>query len=81
MVEAAQSYAIGTIGKNSIVLKKWQEGCPLETIAYADKANERLSRRFYKLPLSKGVNHNKATTAIARELLCFIGGMMTGNVA
>ena len=81
MVEAAQSYTRGNIGHKSVALKKRQEGCSQEIIAYADKANERLRRRFYKLTLSKGINRNKATTAIARELSCFIWGMMTGNVA
>lgn len=50
-------------------------------IAYADKANERLRRRFYKMTLSKGVNRNVATTAIARELACFMWGLMTDHVA
>lgn len=81
LVEAAQSYTRGAIGHKSIALKKRQEGCSPEIIAYADKANERLRRRFYKLTLNKGVNRNKATTAIARELSCFIWGMMTGNIA
>jgi transposase len=81
IVEAAQSYTRGAVGHKSIALKKRQEGCSPEIIAYADKANERLRRRFYRLTLSKGVNRNKATTAIARELSCFIWGMMTGNVA
>ena len=47
----------------------------------ADKANERLRRRFYRMTQSKGINRNKATTAIARELACFMWGMITGNVA
>lgn len=81
LVEAAQSYTRGAIGHKSIALKKRQEGCSPEIIVYADKANERLRRRFYKLTLSKGINRNKTTTAIARELSCFIWGMMTGNMA
>ena len=44
MVEAAQSYARGNIGHKSIALKQRQQGCSLEVIAYADKANERLRR-------------------------------------
>lgn len=81
LVEAAQSYTRGAIGHKSAALKQRQQGCPAEVIAYADKANERLRRRFYKMTLSKGVKRNIATTAIARELACFIWGMMTGNVA
>lgn len=81
LVEAAQSYTRGNIGHKSIALKKRQEGCAPEIIAYADKASERLRRRFYRLTLSKGMPRNKVTTAIAREISCFIWGIATGNVA
>lgn len=81
MVESAQGYTRGNIGHKSIALKQRQKGNSPEVIAYADKANERLRRRFYKMTLNKGVNRNIATTAIARELACFIWGMMTGNIA
>lgn len=80
MVEAAQSYTKGNIGHKSIALKQRQQGNPPAIISYADKANERLRRRFYKMTLNKGVNRNVATTAIARELACFIWGMMTEHV-
>lgn len=80
LVEAAQSYTRGAVGQKSIALKQRQQGNPSEVIAYADKANERLRRRFYKMTLNKGVNRNVATTAIARELSCFIWGMMTEHV-
>ena len=50
-------------------------------IAYADKANERLQRRYYKMVLGKGKKLNVAKAAIARELACFIWGMMTGKTA
>lgn len=81
LVEAAQGYTRGAIGHKSIALKKRQEGNTPQVIAYADRANERLRRRFYKMVLNKGVNRNVATTAIARELACFMWGMMTDNVA
>ena len=80
LVEAAQSYTRGNVGHKSIALKQRQQGCTAEVIAYADKANERLRRRFYKMTLNKGVNRNVATTAIARELACFMWGMATGNI-
>lgn len=51
------------------------------TIAYADKANERLRRRYYKMVLGKSKKPNVAKTAIARELACFMWGMMTDHVA
>lgn len=81
LVEAAQAYTRGAIGHKSVALKQRQQGNTPQVIAYADKANERLRRRFYKMTLSKGVNRNVATTAIARELACFIWGMMTNHVA
>ena len=81
LVEAAQSYTRGNVGHKSVALKQRQKGNPPEVIAYADKANERLRRRFYKLTLNKGVNRNVAATAIARELACFIWGMMTEHVS
>ena len=80
MVEAAQCYTRGNVGFKSLALKQRQQGCASEVIAYADKANERLRRRFYKMTLNKGMNRNVATTAIARELSCFIWGMATGNI-
>lgn len=64
-----------------MALKQRQKGNPPEVIAYADKANERLRRRFYKRTLNKGVNRNVAVTAIVRELACFIWGMMTEHVS
>lgn len=80
LVEASQSYSRGQIGHKSKALKQRQEGNDPRVIAYADRANERLRRRFYKLVLGKCKRHNVAKTAIARELACYIWGMMTGNI-
>lgn len=81
LVEAAQSYTRGTVGYKSQDLRKRQEGCSPEVIAYADKANERLRRRFYKMTLGKGIKRNVAVTAIARELACFMWGVATENIS
>ena len=81
LVEAAQSFSRGQVGYKSIVLKKRQEGNTPEVIAYADRANEKLRRKYYKMVLSQSKRSNVAKTAVARELACFIWGMMTGNVA
>ncbi len=81
MIEAAQSYTRGNIGHKSIALKQRQKGCDPGIIAYADKANERLRRKFYRMTLNKGINRNIATTAVARELACFMWGMATGNIS
>lgn len=81
LVEAAQSYARGKVGYKSKALKARQAGNPPEVIAYADKANERLRRRYYKMVLKSNKKTNVAKVAIARELACFIWGMMTGRIA
>lgn len=59
--------------------QKQATGNPVKIIAYADRANDRLKRKFYKLAF-KG-SHNVAATAVARELACFVWGMMTENIA
>lgn len=81
LTEAAQSYARGQIGYKSKALKARQEGNTPQVIAYADKANERLRRRYYKMVLGKSKKANVTKTAIARELACFIWGMMTDHIA
>ena len=81
LVEAAQGYTRGAIGHKSNALKQRQHSNTPQVIAYADKANERLRRKFYRMTLKKGINRNIATTAIARELACFMWGMMTSNIA
>ena len=81
LTEASQCYSRGQIGYKSKALKGRQDGNTPQVIAYADKANERLRRRYYKMVLSKCKKHNVAKTAIARELACFMWGMMTNNIA
>jgi transposase len=81
LVESAQSYTRGTIGHKSIDLKRRQSGNTPQVIAYADKANERLRRKFYRMTLKNKSNRNVAATAIARELVCFMWGLMTDNIA
>ena len=81
LTEASQCYSRGQIGYKSKALKARQDGNTPQVIAYADKANERLRRRYYKMVLSKCKKHNVAKTAIARELACFMWGMMTDNIA
>ena len=81
LTEAAQCYSRGRIGYKPKALKARQEGCGADVIAYADKANERLRRRYYTLVLGKHKKHNVAKTAVSRELACFIWGMMTGSFA
>lgn len=79
LVEAAQCYSRGAIGYKSKVLKARQSGNDPKVIAYADRANERLKRKHFRLLLTS--KRNIAVTAVARELACFIWGMMTDNIA
>jgi len=79
LVEAAQSYSRGQIRVKSKTLKAKQAGNPPKVIAYADKANERLRRKYYRMVLKNNKKTNVAKTAVARELACFIWGMVTDN--
>jgi transposase len=79
LVESAQCYTRGAIGAKSKALKSKQAGNDPKVIAYADKANERLKRKFYRIQFRS--KRNIAVTAVARELACFVSGMVTGNVA
>lgn len=80
LIEAAQSYTRGSIGYISKDLKIRQNKCSSEVVAYANKANERLRRKYYRL-IHRGKKHNVAKVAVARELACFIWGMMTDDIA
>lgn len=79
LVEAAQGYTRGKVGFKSKVLKSRQEKCSSEVVAYADRANERLRRKYYRMIL-RGKRYNVAKTAIARELACFVWGIMTDHI-
>ena len=78
-VEASQSICKGQIGHKSKELSARQKGNDSEVIAYADKANERMRRKYYRM-MAHGKTRNVAVTAIARELACFIWGMMTEDI-
>ena len=77
LIEAAQSICRGLPGYKSRALLARQQGNDTTVINYADKASARLRRRYYKLGRC-GKKHNVAVTAVARELSCFICGMMNG---
>ena len=79
LVEAAQSYARGKVGYKSKVLIKRQEGNSAKVIAYADRANERLRRKYFQM-MYRSKHSNVAKTAVARALACFMWGMMTGRI-
>ena len=80
LTEASKGICKGQIGHKSKDLKARQGGNPPEVVAYADKANGRLRRKYYKM-IRHGKKKNVAVTAVARELACFIWGMMTDNIS
>ncbi|MEW4354039.1 IS110 family transposase [Streptococcus pneumoniae] len=81
LVESVQSLSRGTVGYKSKALKTRQAGNLPEIIAYADKGNERLRRRYKHMVLSREKKSPVSKIALARELACFIWGMMTENIA
>lgn len=79
LIEASQSIVRGHPGYKSKRLKARQVDSDVNVISYADRATERLMRKFLRL-VAKGTNRNKAIGAIARELACFIRGIMTNHL-
>lgn len=79
LVEAAGGICKGAVGHKSKALRKRQEGNGAEIISYADKANSRMRSKYYRL-IRHGKKRNVVVAAIARELACFVWGMMTGNI-
>lgn len=78
LIEAAAGICRGKVGHKSKELQRRQALCnnPI-AISYADRANERLRSKFYRLNLRNKKPANVAKTAVARELACFIWGIMT----
>lgn len=69
LIEAAWHYRLlPSVGWE---LRKRREGQPARVIATADKAQQRLYRRFHRLA-ARRMPANKIVVAIARELACFL---------
>ena len=79
LIEASGGICKGGVGHKSRELRARQNGNTAEVIVYADKANTRLRSRYYKF-IRHGKKRNVAVAAIARELACFVWGMMTDNI-
>lgn len=79
LIEAAEGICKGAVGHKSKALRQRQQGNSAEVISYADKANERLRSKYYRL-IRHGKKRNVAVAAVARELACFVWGMMTDNI-
>ena len=80
LIEASQGICKGRVGYKSRVLRARQAGNTAEVIAYADKGNVRLRKKYYKM-IRGGKKRNVAVVAVARELACFVWGMMTDNIS
>lgn len=80
LIEGARGICKGQIGHKSKELRSRQEGNRAEIIAYADRANIRLRSKYYRM-IRHEKKKNVAVAAVARELACFIWGIMTDNIA
>jgi transposase len=65
----------------SKALSKRRVGQPAAVISVAEKASQRLYRRFSRLAVRRGKSRNKAVTAVARELVGFIWAVMKAEPA
>lgn len=77
LIESSWHYRSYSPSKRLAMRRKGQ---PSVTIAYADKAGRRLSKKYIKL-IQRGKIPQKTVTAVARELSGFIWGMMNGKIA
>ncbi len=75
LVESSWHYQRYSPSKRLTARRKGQSA---ETIAYADKAGRRLSKKYFRM-IRRGVCPQKTVTAVARELSGFIWGMMVGR--
>ena len=78
LCESANSIARSNPYRKSKRLLSRQAGQDPDVIAYADRGTARIKKKFISLRES-GKATNVAKAACARELACFIWGMMTGN--
>lgn len=79
LCESANSIARTNLYKKSKRLLERQKGQAADVIAYADRGASRIKKKYFSL-IGCGKNSNVAKTACARELACFIWGMMTDNM-
>ena len=78
LCESANSLARSNPYKKSKRLLSRQMGMDPDVIAYADRGTARIKKKFFHLK-ENGKQTNVAKAACARELACFIWGMITGN--
>ena len=69
LVEAAWHYRHRPAVSRALARRR--EGQPASVIALADRAQQRLHRRYQRM-LARGKPHNKVVVAVARELVAFL---------
>ena len=78
LCESANSLAKSNPYKKSKRLLSRQKGMDPDVIAYADRGTSRIKKKFFHLK-ENGKQTNVAKAACARELACFVWGMITGH--
>lgn len=79
LTESANSMARTTVFQKSKRLRARQAGNPASVIAYADRGTSRIRYKYHKM-MTEGKHVNLAKAACAREIACFVWGMMTDNI-
>lgn len=79
MVEAVNACLRSRPGYKTKAIQSRQKGIKPEIVSYADKGSDRIIRKYGRL-IRRGVPRAKAVTACAREMACFVWGMMTGHI-
>lgn len=81
LTEAAKGIKRSSLkyGKSKRLLLRQKNADP-SVIVYADKGSRRIRAKIEAME-KRGVHCNIATTAAARELACFVWGMMTDHIA
>ena len=80
LTEAAKAIKRSSPYHKSKRILERQKGQSPEIIAYADRGSKRIRQKMARMD-NHGKNRNVSTAAGARELACFVWGMMTGNIA
>ena len=79
LIEGAKGICKGQVGHKSKELRSRQAGNSAAVIAYADRGNTRMRSKYYRM-IRHGKKKNVAVAATARELACFVWGIMTNNM-
>ncbi len=77
-IEAAHAIGRSSRRKSKDLIQR-QSKCSPEVVAYCDRANERMRKMYKDISLRK--NRQIAAAAVARELSCFIWGLMTDHIS